>query len=334
MTGGPVRHLTIIALGSVLVLGTAGVSVTGAAASGTESRSAIGAAEVGTPRISAYSIQLTPRIVQAGSRLTVVISNLFNTRQCTVVIAGVSGQRPVVLRVRNSEAKGFVAIPANQRGELRVRVSCGKDGSATSEPVTVVGPGEPTQATCSVVEKGFGYSSTGSTLSVGLRVRNSAPSLDAGSVEIALTFRDASGTVVKTSTISNYSGIPAASTVVMSSNYIEATAAVTLETAIRCSTATEPVDPVLPTTASIGRGSDDDEISGFVLNTLARTIGRSSEVNYLVRSPSGAIKGGDSEYLDSFILPGGTGTWSDWVGSQNFTAADGVEGSVFVDFQD
>ena len=54
-----------------------------------------------------------------------------------------------------------------------------------------------------------------------------------------------------------------------------------------------------------------------------------------MRDASGSIIGGGTAYLDSFVAPGGVGTWEDYVvSSLPYTVSDGVEANVFVDFED
>ena len=298
--------------------------------------SAAGASVPGAPamnRISTYSISITPRIIQAGKQVSIQVSGIYSARTCQVTLVQGRKTGKGTLRVSNYSAKGKVLVPRSFAGQTVARVACGKDGTATSAPFVVVGPNEPTSATCEVLEKGFSQTRD-NTAYLGLTVRNSAPTLSAESVEIAVTYRDSGGGVLKTDTIYLYDGIPAATTVVLSESTDVGMPAASVTLQSRCTTATTAVDPVLPSSARFVSSSYSMDVRGEVLNSLSRTISDLSSVHYLVRNASGAIIGGDSAFLDSFVTPGGTGTWDDYVWSDlPYSVSDGIEATVFVDYE-
>jgi hypothetical protein len=326
MRSKTVRRVSLAAVSSVVSLAMIGWS--GAVASSSLDRSAQGA----QPRISSYSISITPTIAKAGAIVSIRVSNVFNAKSCQVSL--LQGRKSVKgrLGVRNYTAVGRVRVPADFRGATTARVGCGKDGTAISDPFMVVGPNEPTSASCTVVEHGFG--TTEDYAYSGLRVTNSSPTLSTGGVEIALTYRDASGRVLKTDTIYHYDGIPPATTVILAGS-TEVSYPSSLSVASRCTTSADPAPPVLPSRAYlVGSGSSRDVV-GEIQNTLSRTVARFSEVNYLVRGSSGSIIGGGTSDLDSFVVPGAVGTWEDYVYSDlPYKVSDGIEANVFVDFED
>jgi len=284
------------------------------------------------PRISKYSIQLSPRIIKAGQRLTVNVSGVFQVKSCALTLIQGRQQARANLPVRNSSAQGRIVVPRTFKGSTIARVACGKDGTATSDPIMVVGPNEPTAATCNVLEYGFGVSSSGYAYS-GLIVRNSAPSLAADDVEIALTYRDAAGRVVKTDTIRHYDGIAPATTVILAGSTSVGTSPTSLTVATRCSTSTKAVPVPLPSSGTIVAERFSMTVQGEFRNSYSRTVSRSSKVAYLVRNASGTIVGGDIAYTDAFVSPGGIGTWDDYVFSGlSYTVADSVEANVFPRF--
>lgn len=314
----------LIGLVSATMLGWTGAAATPSA--GTES------GLVG-PRISTYSISVSPTIAKAGETVAIRVSGVFNVKSCQATLLQAGKTSRGRLAVRNYTASGQVRVPASFKGQTTARVACGKDGTATSDPFIVVSPNEPTSASCDIVEYGFGVSDTGYT-NAGLRVTNASPTLSADDVEVALTYRDSSGRVVKTDTIYHYDGIPPATTVILAGS-TNVSRPVSLSVASRCDTSTEDAPPVLPSRASIVASDYSLDVVGEMRNTLNRTVERFSEVNYIVRDASGSIIGGGTAYLDSFVAPGGVGTWEDYVvSSLPYTVSDGVEANVFVDFED
>lgn len=318
---------------TLAAISAAGVLATGLAVSGASAAPLRQDSTDVSQRISEYSIQITPRIVKAGKRLSVEVSGVYSARQCSVTLLQDRKKAKGKLKVRSYTAKGRVTVPRTFKGSTVARVACGKDGTATSAPFMVVGPTEPTSASCDVLEHGFSVSRIGYA-EIGMKVRNSSPTLSAEDVEIALTYRDSSGRVVKTDTIYHYDGIPPATTIILAGSTETETAA-SVSVNARCDTALEEADPVLPSGASIVQSEYSIDVVGEMRNTLSRTIERLSEVNYLVRNSRGAIIGGGTTYLDSFVSPGAIGTWDDYVyGGLPYTVADGVEANVFVDFED
>lgn len=284
------------------------------------------------PRISKYSIQLSPRILKAGQRLTIKVSGIFQSKSCAVTLIQGRQQSRATLAVRNYSAAGRIIVPRNFKGSTVARVACGKDGTATSDPVMVVGPNEPTTATCTVVEHGFGHNGEDYAYA-GVVVRNSAPSLSADGVEIALTYRDASGRVVKTDTIWHSDGIAPATTIILAGTTQVDSRAVTLTVASRCRTSTKDVPRPIPSSASIVTERFSTTVQGEFRNTASRTMSSSCKVAYLVRNAGGAIIGADTAYTDSFVPSGGIGTWDDYVSSRlPYSVADSIEANVFPRF--
>ena len=287
------------------------------------------------PRIDTYSIKVSPDVVQAGQRVVITISGVYSAKSCRVTLRQGGKSTQAKLRVQSFTAKGRVLVPGSFRGQTTVRASCGKDGSGTSQPFVVVGPDEPRTASCDVTDYGFSQSSSGNAY-LGLQVRNSSATLWARDLEIALTYRHASGRVLKTDTISHSDGIPPDSTIILAGNTSVGQSAASVEVIARCDTALVAGDPVLPASAIVVFDDDGDvQIAGEVRNTLSRTIDRYSEVALLVRDASGRIVGGDTAYLDSFAIPGAISTWDTYFyGEIPSTFGYSVEANVFVDFED
>lgn len=257
--------------------------------------------------ISEYSISTgDAKAFHAGSKVPVTVNYLWRASSCSVVFVGASRSAPQRLAVRGLKAHGNVRAPKTP-GIYRPRVACGKDGVGTGRPFMVVPAGNPVQASCDIVDHGATIAPDGGT-TFGVIVRNASPDLTAASVEIAISYLDAGGNVVVTST--DYIPGIAPGQTVFGNDHTSAPGAVSTSVRSRCTTSLETVRAPLSATGT----AEPSYFSGLrfvgqVTNTTAMTLSTMSKVNVIARGADGRIVAGDFGYLDAFAPPGATVTW-------------------------
>lgn len=278
--------------------------------------------------LSAYDIQLKGNVVHAGGMLPVKVTRLYQGTSCKLGLVGPKKTIPVVARVKNETATAKLRAPAGPVGIYRVRAACGKNGTALSDPVMVVAASSPMAATCDVTESGFTMDSNGIDVTWGAVVRNASPELSATSVELAFSFKDASGAVVAT-TSERPTDIAPGGTVLVGERIFTAPGAVSLTVASRCETSLDPADPAVLGTGVIATDRwGDNAASGQFVNGTNYTWARSSDLQFVFRNGNGSVAGGGSEYLDAFVPPGQTATWSAWVPNDRVTPSFTVQSMV------
>lgn len=312
MTSGRIEGLLIFGVGALLTAAGTALPVSPAVAT-----------------VSSDSITVAADVVRAGALVPVTVTSLTSAAACRISIVGPVRSRTVVVKVRNYEAKTRFRVPAVAPGEYRVRAACGRDGTALSEPFRVVATGSPITASCDVTESGFSLNAAMTTATFGTVLANRSPDLTATNVELALTWRDASGNVVKTSSL-YAQDIPPGRSVLAAAERLEAPAAASVSVAALCKTGESSALAPIDGTGTTRRDSDNELMTtGQFTNTSGATISASSEIVLLLRNGSGAIVGGDTANLDSFVLPAGVGTWSAYSGYYYPGTAPTVQAMLF-----
>jgi len=261
--------------------------------------------------LDSSSIRLSALSVNSGSPIRVEVPSLYSAKTCTFALNGPKKTKSVKVKVRKWTAKVALKTSGLPAGAYVVRVNCGKSGSATSTKFSIVPAGSPTKATCEVTESGFSAGGGGTT-TYGVRIANRSPALVASSVQLAITFLDASNNTLATE--SKYATkIPAGENVYVGGNAdVSNVANVRVDTI--CESSGEPTDPILRGQAQSIKPRNSDyypiEIGGLIPNPLNFTISDFTSLNYVTRNAAGAITGGGGTFADAFIPAGATGTWS------------------------
>lgn len=301
-----------------------GLAITAVTVAGTVGLPLLPAAAVSTD-----SITVGADVVHLGAKVPVKVTGLYNASSCRMSVMGPARGKVVSVPVRNYEAKTRVQVPSGPSGLYSVKVSCGKDGTATSKPFRAVAAGNPTKASCEATESGFSMNPSKSSASFGVVLANRSPDLTAVNVDLALTWRDSAGNVVKTTSLDG-DDIRPANSVYVATDGISAPNAASVSIAVLCETGESSELTPITGTGGSRRDSDDELITfGQFANSSGKTISEYSSVVILLRDASGAIVGGDSDSLDAFVLPGGVGTWTSYSGYYFPGTAPSVHAMLF-----
>lgn len=281
--------------------------------------------------LSAYDIQI-PEVVKAQAQMPVKITNLYDAKSCTIAVRGATPTKAVVAKVHSGAVTVRLRLPAGPPGRYTIRATCGRDGTATSRPFTLVAKSSPLQASCDVIEYGFsmrGSESPQVKATFGAVVANSSPELTAQSVELALTFRDAGGNVVATDTVTVRDIAPGAR-VYVGDSYVETAPATSLSVLSSCKTSTTAVEAGVVGTGGVQLDSDGDPImQGQFVNPMPFTLDKYSAVAVVLRNASGQLIGGTSTNLDAFVPAGGVGTWNADIYYMGLTSPPTVASMLF-----
>lgn len=260
--------------------------------------------------LSSYNI-VTKKIWRVGEPMPVRINSVY-ADSCMVWVVGPSATRVVTLRPKRYRINTILAMPSGPPGRYQVQVRCGREG-ARSEPFVLVGPSSPLQASCRILEQGISWSGR-DRVTYGAVMVNDSPELAAVSVEISVVSIDASENVIQTATVDAWDIPPGGRILVGDSSVPMPYGTKRYETYTRCSTS---MDPVLAPSAATGRAvsleDGDLELAGAFVNTASYTVDDYSDVVFILRATDGKIRGGNIDSPDSFVGPGGTGTWRSFI---------------------
>jgi len=263
--------------------------------------------------LSSYNIKVAKEVVRVDTKVAVVVESLYSAKNCRLRVVGPAKSKAVKKKVRNSAARAKIRVPKIP-GQYRVRAACRGSGTALSEPFAVVAATSPARASCDVVETGFSAVTDDRTEALyGVIVRNASPELVAADVELALTFSNAAGVVVRTES-ENVRNIAPGSDVFVAGETRTGEVPASMTVQAKCTTETDTTEAVRGVVVGgVARDLDsggDFYWQGQITNSFDQTIDSNSRVVALFRDASGQIVGGDNAYLDSFITPGSTGTWN------------------------
>jgi len=287
--------------------------------------------------LSSYNIKVAEEVVRVNTKVTVVVESLYSAKNCRLRVVGPATSKTVKKRVRNSAARAKIRVP-RVPGQYRVRAACRGSGTALSEPFAVVAATSPERASCDVVETGFSAVDDDRTEALyGVIVRNASPELVADDVELALTFTNAAGAVIRTES-ENVRNIAPGSDVFVTGETSTGEVPASMTVQAKCTTETDPTEAV-PGVVVGGVTRDLDSGGDFYwqgqfTNSFDQTIDSNSRVVAIFRDANGRIVGGDSTSLDSFITPGATGTWNAWACCYlGFTSLPSVQVMIFPRFE-
>lgn len=277
--------------------------------------------------LSSTSI-VTKTVWRVGEPMPVRI-NYASGESCMVWVVGPASTRPVTLRPKRYRIITNLTMPAGPPGRYQVQVRCGREG-ARSRPFVLVGPASPLEASCRVTEQGLSRSDR-DEVTYGAVLVNDSPDLSAVEVEISVISKDASGNVIETDTVDAWD-IPPGGRVLVGDLYVDMPEGTrTYEAQTRCTTSIDSVPTPTPATGRVVSQAPDPELAGTFTNTMAYTVDDNSEVAIIVRGADGAIEGGDTDYPDSFVLPGGVGTWGSYMWSYRGPRIASVEAMVLLE---
>lgn len=245
---------------------------------------------VATPAAAMDSSDITrPDVAEAGSGINVSVHTYSASGK--VSVTGPASTKVATIKARNYKATGRINLPGCA-GTYRVRADCGKADRALSDPFVVVAKGHPLKATCTVAEQGFTVGPRYQGASWGVVLRKDSPDLWASSVELALTFKNAAGTVIATEQAYGQPIPPGQSIIAADDSWPDAAGATTMEVATACKTSIEPGTQPIPASGSIKDGEALTVASGQVVNTTSYTMSSMTRVYFLVRDASGKIVAG------------------------------------------
>lgn len=271
-----------------------------------------GSVAIGGPvaALDSSDIRLSAQSVNQGSPLRVQVSYLYSARTCKVQLDGPKRSAARTVRVRDGQMRTSLSTAGLPSGTYVVRVACGKDGKAVSDPVAIVPKGSPTRATCDVTDTGFSIGPDGS-VSYGIQVSNRSPGLTAVSVKLAVSLLDGAGRTLATT--SEYVMDIAPEESVYEGGGDDITGVASIRVASLCESSASRPTPRLRGQAQtiLPRESSyfPTELAGTIANSAGFIVGTSSELEYVTRNAAGQITGGGTTYPDAFIPVGGTGTW-------------------------
>ena len=287
--------------------------------------------------LSSYNIKVAKEVVRVNTKVAVVVESLYSAKNCRLRVVGPAKSKTVKKKVRNSAARAKIRVP-KVPGQYRVRAACRGSGTALSEPFAVVAATSPERASCDVVEMGFSAVDEDRTEALyGVIVRNASPELVADDVELALTFTNAAGAVIRTES-ENVRNIAPGSDVFVTGETSTGEVPASMTVQAKCTTETDTTEAV-PGVVVGGVTRDLDSGGDFYWqgqfsNSFDQTLDSNSRVVAIFRDANGRIVGGDSTSLDSFITPGATGTWNAWACCYlGFTSLPSVQVMIFPRFE-
>lgn len=278
-------------------------------------------AQAAAHAFSSTDITFASPSVNVGSPLTFTAKYVYNS-SCSVTAVGARRGKPATFKVRNDTVQGKLSTRGLPAGRYQLSIKCGSDAPVRSSAFFIVPKGSPTRATCDVAEQGFTagvnrYFNSPGDLTYGVRLVNASPALTATRVELAVSFFDASGTLLKTISDIAYDIPPGGETVTGLSSLRSYDGALpgvaSMRIQARCQSEVDQQYGFTPGQAAWMRADRNNvlEFGGTITNSQSFTMdSRNSGLNFVIRDAAGNIIGGGGAGLDAFAPPAGQTTWS------------------------
>ncbi len=209
-------------------------------------------------------------------------------------------------------------------GRWQARASCGRGIEAAHASHGFIVGQKVLKANVAVVSDGFTQSNygsgTGTFISYGAVLHNTAAHVDALTLKVTASFTDTLGRSVASDS-TNVIGIPAGATFyvggVASSNISLTVASMNMSVSIG---ATQPHQLTLPVVSGLSL-QPDGTVSGTIENPYSKPTSSLAQIYLVYLNAQGAVVGGASEFSNAAITPGSTAAFGFGSFSSNIDSA-------------